>query len=317
MKFFKLFASILVFSLSLTFFSGCGDGAGAVETDGLNVVATIFPAYDFSRQCAGELANVTMLLPPGSESHSYEPSAKDIVMIENCDLFVYNGGESDEWIEKLLGSMDHEINTLKMIDCVTLVEEETVEGMENGEESTDESDDAEYDEHVWTSPKNAAAIVGMIGDKLAEIDPDNAEAYESNAGGYIEQIVRLDGDFREFFDGLQNKLLIFGDRFPLRYFVEEYGLTYYAAFPGCSSETEPSAATVAFLIDKVKSENARVVFHIELSNCKTAESIAETCGVETALFHTCHNISRDDFDSGATYVSLMRQNLATLREYMD
>lgn len=279
------------------------------------IVSTVFPGYDFAKNIAGKNAQISLLLPPGSESHSYEPSPQDIIKIQNADLFIYVGGESEDWVSRILESMDTKVKTLSMMDVVEVYEEETVEGMEQDHNESG-NDEVAYDEHVWTSPVNAIKISRAISDMLVETDPENAQLYSENAKVYIQKLDKLDKDFKEFFDTVDNKLLIFGDRFPLRYFVEEYGLDYYAAFPGCSSESEPSAATIAFLIDKVKEENIGTIFNIEFSNHRISDSIAEATGSKTALFHTCHNVSKEEMDAGEDYISLMTQNLERLKGAM-
>lgn len=305
----------LIAVLLLIGLTGCANPAASSTQDGkIQIVSTIFPSYDFARQIGGDNAQVTLLLPPGMESHSYEPTPQDIIKIQNCDLFIYTGGVSDTWVDNLLSSLDHPVRTIKMMDQVTALEEELVEGMTEEEPSSEE--ETEYDEHVWTSPKNAVLICQAIQKALMTIDPANEQTYQENGDRYVEALQALDDDFTRFFAGVSNKTLIFGDRFPLRYFAEAYGLTYYAAFPGCSSETEPSAATIAFLIDKVKSEGISHVFYIEFSNHLVADSIAEAAKVQTARFHSCHNVSSEEQKAGATYLSLMRQNLETLKGAM-
>ena len=307
----------------LLLLSACGQSVEEdTDPDQLTVVATVFPAYDFARAVGGDLADVQLLLPPGTESHSYEPTPADILAVQDCDLFIYLGGESDTWVETILESVELRGQTLRMVDCVPLLEEETVEGMESYEEGHDHDHDEApglgevvgYDEHVWTSPKNAALITRAVGDKLAELDPANADTYAANSADYAAQIEDLDREFADFFAGVEDRTMVFGDRFPLRYFAEEFNIDYYAAFPGCSTQTEPSAATIAFLTDKVREEQIPTVWYIEFSNHLVADSIAESAGVKTAMFHTCHNVSADDLAAGATYVSLMEQNLETLRE---
>lgn len=282
----KALIALLVVAFISFSFSGCKSNSSSSNDAGnkskLSIVSTIFPGYDFAKQVCGNDASVTLLLPPGSESHTYEPSAQDIIKIQNCDLFIYVGGESDTWVEKILSSLSKPIKTIKMIDCVTALEEELKEGME-GE---NDSDEKEYDEHVWTSPVNAAKIVKAITDSLCEIKDENAQQFKVNSAAYTEKINNLDAEFKNFFSTVKNKTLIFGDRFPLRYFVDEYGLDYYAAFPGCSEDTEPSAKTVAFLIDKVKELNVSTVFYIEFSSHKIADSIAQSTGTKTAQFNT-------------------------------
>jgi zinc transport system substrate-binding protein len=203
---------------------------------------------------------------------------------------------------------------LTLMDCVEVVEEEIVEGMEEEEEDDEEAHEPEYDEHVWTSPVNAKLIVRKIADAFCETDAANAEIYRKNEAEHLGKLDALDAAFREIADSAARKTLIFGDRFPFRYFADTYGLKYFAAFPGCSTETEASAATVAFLIDKVRAEKIPVVFHIELSNEKIADAVCEETGAKKLMLHACHNITRADLEGGATYLSLMRQNVENLKE---
>ena len=348
----KLTIWALLCALLLT---GCGQTAEpeAETEDRLQIVATIFPAYDLARAAAGDQADVHLLLPPGAESHSYEPTPADILAIQECDLFVTLGGESGAWVDTILNAIDMEGETLRMMDQVTLLEEMTVEGMQEmpghhhhhaapdahdheehhedeapHQEPEDHDHDEHHghdhglggvidiDEHVWTDPENAAAITRAIGAKLGELDPDHAADYTANAEGYALQLEVLDQEFADFFAGLEDRTMVFGDRFPLRYFANAYDIPYYAAFPGCSTQTEPSAATIAFLTEEVEEEQIPTVFYIEFSNHLVADSIAEATGTHTALFHTCHNISPEDLAAGETYLSLMTRNLETLRETM-
>ncbi|BAL00146.1 putative ABC transporter substrate-binding lipoprotein [Oscillibacter valericigenes Sjm18-20] len=314
----RLFAALSAAAL----LSGCGSAAtepsaSSASESKLQVVATVFPAYDFARAVCGDLAEVTMLLPPGAESHSYEPTPKDILAVEGSDLFLYLGGDSDAWVETLLESVDGGVNGMKMMDCVELKEEAETEGMTAGEEHDHGAGEVlEYDEHVWTSPVNAAAITTAIGERMGELDPDHAADYQANAADYAGKLMELDKEFRDFFATVSNKTMVFGDRFPLRYFADEYGLNCYAAFPGCSTQTEPSAATIAFLTRKVEQEKLGTVYYIEFSNHLVADSIAEATGAQTALFHSCHNVSQADMDAGATYLTLMEKNLETLKATM-
>lgn len=320
----------------------------------IRVVTTIFPPYDFAKQIAGDKADVSMLLPPGSESHSFEPSPQDIIKVQEADLFIYNGGDSDFWVDEILKSMgDKAPTTLRMMDAVSLLEEEVVEGMEphdhdhdHGHDDKDhdhddknhddkdkdhDHDDKNHDdkdkdhdhdhdhehvmdEHVWTSPKNAIKISEAIASKLSQLDSTNAQYYIENLNAYKEDLSALDKKFEDVVANASLKTMIFGDRFPLRYFAHDYGLQYYAAFVGCSTQSDASAATVAFLIDKVKELKVPYVFHIELSAHKIADTIAESTDTKIALFHTCHNVSKEDFDAGVTYLSLMEKNVETLKE---
>ncbi|WP_304965401.1 metal ABC transporter substrate-binding protein [uncultured Oscillibacter sp.] len=305
---------------ALLLLTACGPDLPPEDSERPQIVATVFPAYDFARSAAGELADVTLLLPPGAESHSYEPTPADILRVQRCDLFIYLGGESDAWVDTILSAIEPRGDVLRMIDCVDLLEEETVEGMQGGHDHEEGHDHLgevlSMDEHVWTAPRNAAAVTRIIGQRLALLDRSNGEAYAAGAEAYALELEELDRDFAAFFDTLPDRTIVFGDRFPLLYFAEAYDLDYYAAFPGCGAQTEPSAATVAFLTRKVREEGLPAVWYIEFSNHLVADSIAEAAGVETAQFHTCHNVSRADLEAGATCLSLMRANLETLREHM-
>lgn len=314
---------ILPLLLGLTLLSGCAQPMQEPERAKLQIVTTVFPAYDFARAVAGDLADVTLLLPPGMESHSYEPTPADILAVQECDLFICLGGESDAWVDTILSAVEPQGETLRMTQCVELLEEATVEGMQetpgHDHEGHDHSDGyglgevMEMDEHVWTSPRNASSITMAVSDVLVELDAANAETYQENAGSYAEELEALDLEFQELFASIDQPVLVFGDRFPLRYFVERYGVEYYAAFPGCSTQTEPSAATIAFLTEKVESEQIGTVWYIEFSNHLVADSIAEATGAGTSLFHTCHNVTQAEMDGGATYLTLMEGNLERLR----
>lgn len=311
---------ILCLSLSLC---ACGQAPAESGGEGLNIVCTVFPAYDFAREIAGEKANVVLLVPPGSEAHSFEPTPQDIIRIENCDLLFCNGGESEAWLEEILEGREKEIPTLTMMDCVETLEEETKEGMQTTEHSHEEHEheehehEEEYDEHVWTSPVNAELIVSVLCERLCEIDPGNGGFYRANGEGYISALQKLDAAFRKTVEKGKFDTLIFADRFPVRYFVEEYGLDYYAAFPGCADDTEPSAKTVAFLIDKVRDEGIPAVMYIEFSNEKMADVICEDTGCQKLLFHSCHNVSAQQLKEGVSYLELMWGNVESLKEALD
>ena len=284
--------------------------------DKLSVIAVLFAEYDLASHVSGGTADVTMLLPPGSESHSYDPTPQDIISIKNCDVFICGGGESDSWIDSVLSSVDSDnCAVIKMTEVCELKEEETVEGMQ--EEKGEESDEEEYDEHVWTSPKNAVLILNEIERVFCEKDEKNADAYRKNAQKYRYEIEELDRESQAVRKNAERDEIIFADRFPMRYFTDEYSLRYYAAFPGCSSEAEPSAKTVKFLIDKVREDRIPVVFTIEFSNKAIAYAIKDETGAEILEFHSCHNVTKEQFASGVSYISLMRQNLENLKEALN
>lgn len=308
----KIFSLILILSLILCL-CACGSGAYESGKGELSIVTTVFPAFDFARAIAGERASVCLLIPPGSESHSFEPTAQDILKIQNCDLFICNGGESEAWVEEILDGLDEGVNVLSMLDCVNALEEEIVEGMQSREE-VGEEDEPEYDEHVWTSPLNAIEISKAICESLCAADSAHSEEYSFRCENYCGALKVLDDAFRAVVDNSQRRTVIFADRFPVRYFTEEYGLKYYAAFPGCADDAEPSAKTVAFLIDKVREENVRNVFYIEFSNEKMADVICEDTDCGKLLFHSCHNVSRDELINGVSYLELMYGNVNSLKE---
>lgn len=314
----KLITGILSAALLLSA-SGCVGAEDTEDERTLSVITTIYPAYDFARQVFGDTAEVTLLLRPGTESHTYDPSAKDIVRINNCDLFIYNGGESDQWVSSILDGAE-DINTLRMMDVVELREEEYTEGMQAEHDHEDdhehEHEEDAYDEHIWTSPRNAIDIVAAVAAKACEISPENSEIYNQASSDYITQMLSLAVSFDALLED-EERYFIFGDRFPLLYFFKEYDLNYYAAFPGCGSNVEPSAQTISFLLDKLEGEDVvPAVFRIELSGGQIADTLAEDSGLPVYEFHTCHNITADDFAAGETYVSLMERNYETLKNIL-
>lgn len=326
--------------------TGCqrADGQSTIETgntsDKIKVVTTIFPQYDFVRQIAGENVEIQMLLKPGEETHSYEPTPQDIIAILHADLFIYVGGENDVWVEDILEMPEMaDVHTMQLIDCVEELSEHTHETIEECSEEHEHSVECEvtehehteecedtghehgeaetahtFDEHVWTSPVNAISIVESIAEEMCHLDEANAKFYLENCEAYIAQLKELDRKFREVVEESEGKTLLFGDRYPFQYFEEEYGLSHYAAFSGCAADTEPSAAIMAYLIDKVKEEKIPVVLKMELSNDNIAKAIAEATGTKVMTFNACHNLTADQFESGETYISLMEENINTLKE---
>ena len=300
---------ILIFiGILFIFVTGCN----TEKSYDFTIVATNFPCYDFIRAITkNSNVKVEMLLKPGSEIHDFEPTPQDIIKIKNSKIFVYVGGESDDWVNNIMSNIDFtRTKIIKLMDLVDTYEEEIAEGME--EEKEAESGE-ELDEHVWTSPINAIKIIKQLSKEIISIDEANKELYEANRDLYIKELENIDAEFRKVVENSKRKEIIFGDRFPFRYFVEEYGLKYYAAFPGCSEASEASAKTITFLINKVKEDKIPVVFHIELSNKKIAEAISKETGAKVLEFNSAHNISKSDFDSGITYVDIMRKNIVSLK----
>ena len=305
----KVFKTLII-AFVFIFLTGCN----TQEKDNkLTILSTSFPGYDFARAITKDSdVSVKMLLSPGTEMHHYEPTPKDIINIQKSDIFIYIGGDSDEWIKDVLNNIDtKKTKIIKLMDLVNLDTEEIIDGMENKNKSK------EYDEHVWTSPINTINIIDKLKTEIIKIDSGNRELYEKNANNYITEISNIDSEIRDIVKYSKRKEIIFGDRFPIQYFAKEYGLTYYAAFPGCSEQTEASAKTIAFLIDKVKKDKIPVIFHIELSNSKIADEISNETKAKVLEFNTAHNITQNDFESGITYVDIMKKNIKVLKEALN
>ncbi len=306
-KFVSLILTVIIFSIS---FTGCIKN-DFTNSEKLKVVASIFPHYDFARQIGGEKVEVSMLLPPGADSHSFEPTTSDIVELSQCDIFIYTGGESDKWLDAILASADNPNLTLvSLMDCVTPIETHHGHGHENHHHS-------KIDEHIWTSPVNAIKISEIITAAFCEKDSKNTDYYKANLTSYTQSLNNLHDEFKKVIDGGVRKTLVFGDRFPLAYFAKEYGLEYHAAFPGCSEDTEVSASTVASLIDIVQNEKIPVVYKIELSSDSIAKTICNETDAQMMTFYSCHNISKKDFENGESYLSLMNKNVESLKIALD
>ena len=306
----RLFVPIL--AVILLFVSCTGEEN---DESGFVIVAADFPSFDAARAIAGDDDGIVMLLPPGTESHSYDPTPRDMIRIAECDLVVYTGGPSDEWVRTIISSLDTPPASFALTDQVELLTEEHAEGMEEEEEH--DHNVHEIDEHVWTSPRNEIVIIRNLSELMAGLNPAMADDYRSNALSYISKIEELDTAFRSIVQTGKRHTLIFASRFPLLYFVREYGLEYYAAFPGCAEESEPSARTVAFLIDKARELEVPCILNIELSSQMIADVIAEEAGCDVMVFNTLHNVTASDFYSGKNYVDLMGENIGVLREALN
>lgn len=299
----RILGLVLTLIIILSAFCSCTDKS-KTDDGKLNIVTTIFPYYDFAKNIVGDKVNVNLLLSPGSEPHHFEPSPSQMVDIENCDLFIYTGGESDEWAESIIDGLDSEVKVLKLIDCVTTY----------NEEETDKTQNDEIDEHIWTSPENAIEITNIISKEIQNIDKSNADYYKQNTDSYLEELSSLDAKFQDIVDNSKRNKIVFGDRFPILYFVKQYNLDYECAFPGCSHETEPGIATINRLIDVVKEENIPVVFYLDFSNQSVANLLCEDTGAKSLVYHSCHNVTADDFEKGVSYISLMEENAEALKE---
>ena len=322
----------LFLTLALTLSLAACAAPGEKADDGkIQIVATLFPYYDFARAIAGDRADVTLLLSPGREAHSFEPTPLDAVTISEADVFLYNGGEGEYWVEEMLDAAgEHIAVKARMMDYVDPLGEEFSEGMQGAdehghdhdhddhdhdhEEDKHDSDEIEYDEHIWTSPKNAAILCRAVCEAICKADPANEDFYRANCDDYCAQIEALDARFADLCESAPRKLLIFADRFPMLYFCREYGLDYRAAFHGCSGDTEPSLATIKFLIDKVEDENIPVVYTIDFGTKKVAAVVSECTGAAIETIYSMQTVSRADFDAGETYLTLMERNFEALRK---
>lgn len=301
----------------------------------VKVVATIFPYYDFTRQIAGDMVDLELIVPAGMDSHSFEPTPADMRKIEEADVVICNGGAMEHWVSQALEAVgDSQKTVVVMMDHVEVLEEEIVEGMEEGshhghfhidEENygefhgTDHNQkaDVEYDEHIWTTPVNAMKCTEVIAQALSQADPAHKTVYEKGKEQYQKELSGLHQKFQQVAVQRKRNTVVVGDKFPFRYLAEEYGFGYQAAFSGCSTDTEPSAKTIAHLIDQVKQEQIPAVYYLELSSHRVAEIIGEETGAIPLLLHSCHNVTRKEFDEGITYVELMEQNVENLRKGLD
>lgn len=332
--------------------AGCGKTTEKEDNYRLKIVTSLFPYYDMARAVIGDVKGIDlkMTVTPGQDSHSFEPTPSDVIQMENADVLIYNGGSLETWIDTLLDSLNNKNQIqMKMMDYVDVLNEEIVEGMdtrfeehdhdehshkednhnkENHKEdshSEDSSNDSEFhnedseegheetDEHIWTSPVNEIIMTEKICETLSKALPEEKENFQKNAESYISQLKELDNEFRTIVENAKINEIIFADKFPLQYFAKEYGLKYYAAFPGCGSDMEPSAKTIAFLVDKIKEDNIKAVFYLELSSHIVADAIETDTGAKPLQFNSCHNITQKQFDSGVTYVDLMKENVNNLK----
>lgn len=317
----KILALLLALWIPAAVLSGCAPQDDSAASNKLNIVTTIFPAYDWVREILGaetDRAEITTLLDSGVDLHSYQPTVDDIVKISDCDLFLYVGGESDGWVEDALkNAPNKERKVIRLLDVLgdSAKAEETVAGMQ--EEEHDHEEEAEYDEHIWLSLKNAQVLVAAISEALQETDSARKDTYAANAAAYVEKLSALDGEYRAAVDSGKYKTLLFGDRFPFRYLADDYGLDYYAAFPGCSAETEASFETVSFLAGKMDALGLPCVLTIEGTQHKIAETIVQNTtqkNQQVLTMDSMQAVTANDAASGVSYLSIMEKNLSVLKK---
>lgn len=323
----KITVLLLALFMLVGALAGCGKQNDTNQTDKLSIVTTIFPEYDWVREILGEKADnaeITMLLDNGVDLHSYQPTADDIVKISDCDLFIYVGGESDEWVEDALRNAAN--GNMKVINLLEVLgdsvkTEEIVEGMQEEEHEYEDAEEHEHeeeaDEHVWLSLKNAKMLVRVISKALQELDPNNKDIYAANADAYVKKLSALDAEYQAAVDAASNKTILFGDRFPFRYLVDDYGLHYYAAFVGCSAETEAGFETISFLAKRVDEWKLPCVLTIEGAQHKIAETVVRNTTAKNQRVLTMDSMqstTSKDVKNGTTYLSVMEKNLSVLKE---
>lgn len=311
----KILSILICVVLCITFMCSCG--GNTVRNDELKIVCTAFPQYDYVKNILGTDKGVTLLIDDGADLHSYEPTATDIIEIGSADLFIYIGGISDSWVEGALKSANSDsLKSVALMDMVETYEVDYVAGMEK-EEHNHHSSEHEKDEHIWLSLRNSAEITRILCNLICEIDETNAEKYKANADNYINSLNELNSEYRSVIDSAKRNTLLFADRFPFRYLVEDYSLEYHAAFSGCSSESEASFQTMAFLIDKTKELDLPYIIIIEGSDGSIAEMICTETGAKTLTLDSCQSVSSNDIESGTSYINIMKNNLEILKEALN
>ena len=299
-------------------FSGC---SSEIKKDVKpSVVVTVFPLYDWVKQIAGDRADVTLLLDSGVDLHSYQPSADDIIKISTSDLFIFVGGESDFWVEDIIsGARNPQFTPIDLIESLgeRAKEEEIKEGMQAESEEGEKDEGPEYDEHIWLSLKNASVLCGVIADGLCKIDPDGSGTFRENADAYLSKLGELDREFEEAVEKAKYKTVVFGDRFPFRYLVDDYGLDYFAAYTGCSAESEASFETVTFLASKVDELGLPAILQIETADGQLAETVRSATEKKDQKILTLDSLQssvKEDVDNGKSYLDTMKKNLEVLKE---
>lgn len=331
----KTILILCVMILAAAMLAGCGAGAAKDNANNndkdneknngkLSIVTTIFPEYDWVREITkgNDNVEITMLLNKGVDLHSFQPSVDDIVKVASCDMFIYVGGESDGWVaDALKEATNKDMAVINLLDALgdSVKEEELVEGMEGIEKDCDDRNEEapEYDEHIWLSLGNAKTFCRIISEGLCRIDPDNKASYEANLNAYISELDALDKEYKAAVGNASVRTILFGDRFPFRYLVDDYGLDYYAAFSGCSAESEASFETIRFLADRIDELGLKAILQIESAEGKIAETIKETTkskDQQILTMDSIQSVKNEDISAGATYLGIMKENLATLKQ---
>lgn len=318
----KLISIFMGMIMIICVFSGCKKEVSTKDSTKFSVVTTIFPEYDWVRQITkgNDNVEITMLLDNGVDLHSFQPTADDIVKVASCDMFIYVGGESDEWVEDALAeATNKDMVVINLLDVLgdNVKEEELVEGMEGEEEEEEGEEGPEYDEHIWLSLKSAKTICQYINEELGKIDTENKDLYENNVEAYVSELDELDKEYEVAVSEASVNTVLFGDRFPFRYMVDDYGLDYYAAFVGCSAESEASFETITFLAGKVDELHLNSILQIESANGKIAETIKNNTSEknqEILTMDSMQSVTAKNVSDGVTYLGIMENNLQVLKQ---
>lgn len=320
--FLKYIKILILCVLCIASLCACTNGEESANPSVPKIVATGFPQYDFARSVCGSGANIKMLIRPGSDTHSFEPSLSDIVAVEEADVFIYNGGESDVWVNKILSGLknkDLKIISFMETEGINLYEEAPHFHSHNCEEKEHAHHHKDglpqrYDEHLWLSPKNSIALIKKITQVLSEINPSMAPEYKNNSDSYIKRLESVHSELSEISPKSDHKLIAVADRFPFLYLVKDYGFDYMALFSACSSEGDAGPRHIAEMVREINEHAVSSVFHIELSNKKMAKVISEKTGAKILMLHSCQNVSKEEFKSGISFADLMEQNIKSLKE---
>ena len=311
-----LITIILVFSLVIIGISKTNNQSQSEEK--IKIIATLFPQYDFAKQIGGDKVEVSLLLTPGTETHTYEPTPQDIINVNKADLYIYTGKYMEPWSDKIANSITSDTNVLDASKNINLINEEQFEEEHNttdiNEEEHDNSHHHEYDPHIWLNPQNAIGMVKNIEKELCSIDPQNKEYYQKNAENYIKQLTNLDNEIETTIKESKKNKIAFGGTFAYAYFIQRYNLQYVSAYDSCGENSEPSVTKVKEVIDYMKENNINVIFYQELSAGKIADTISKETGATKLVFHTIHNASQEEINNGETYISLMQKNLQNLKQ---
>ena len=310
MKLKRKLIAVITAAATVLSLCACSSESGYFKSDSgkLKIISTVFPPYDLARQIAGDNAEISILI------HNYEPSAKDMIAIRNCDIFLYIGGENEQWAEKLINSNDTEnVTAVKLIDYVPVLSEDEDEHDHDHDHDHDHEHEHETDEHIWTSPKNAQLMLSAVYDAICKVDPSGKQTYTKNKDAYAKQLSDLDNAYRSAVDNAKNKTIVLADKFPFRYLAHEYGLEFSAAFAACSDESEPGVSTMIKLTKTIKENNIPAVYYLEFSSTKIADTLCDEAGATKLMLHSCHNVSKQDIENNVSYVDLMKQNLENLK----